>query len=315
MRAPEHLNALRAFEAAARHLSFAMAADELNVTPAAVGQLVRRLEQVIGFELFHRSQSGAARLVLTEAAQAALPELRAGFEHLAGGMARLRAAGGRRRKGLTVTVSFAFGDRWLMPRLDGFRRRYPACELLIDMNTNLSDFSKGDIDVGLRYGAGNWQGLSATYITRDSFFPVCSPALMDGAHPLRSPEDLAHFRLIHDVSLALLPDFRTWRDWFENIGREAPDTSRGLRVNDSTAAYRLAVDGGGVALGRTTLVTQDLVEGRLVRPFGPTLESPLAYYAVCRPQDFDDPMIAAFRDWLVEEGARSETDGRPPGPR
>lgn len=302
MRAPEHLNGLRAFEAAARHLSFALAAEELNVTPAAVGQLVRRLEEVIGVELFHRAQSGPARLLLTEAAEAALPELRAGFQHLAAGMSLLRSARGR--QSLTVTVSFAFGDRWLMPRLDGFRRAHPECELMIDASTNLTDFAVEQVDVGLRYGAGNWPGLAATYFARDAFFPVCSPALLSGTRPLKSPGDLRHHQLIHDTSLASLPDFRTWRDWFEHVGLAPFDGESGLRINDSAAAYRFTIAGEGIALGRTTLVAQDLAEGRLVRPFEPELESPLGYYFVCRPQDADDPMIAAFRNWLVEEAAR-----------
>jgi LysR family glycine cleavage system transcriptional activator len=299
MRAPDHLNALRAVEAAARHQSFALAAEELNVTPAAVGQLVRRLEDSLGVELFHRSQAGPARLVLTEAAQAAIPDLRAGFAHLSAGMERLRAVRGRRT--LAVTVPMAFADKWLLPRLESFRRLHPGCELLIDTSTTLVDFGAQAIDVGIRYGAGIWPGLVAVPFARDAFFPVCSPALLAGEHPLRDPGDLRRHPLIHDSSMASTPAFRTWRDWHAAAGLDPAESERGLRINDSAAAYRMAISGNGVALGRTTLVEQDLADGRLVRPFGPELDCPLAYHAVCRPQDVDDPVIAAFRDWLIGE--------------
>jgi LysR family transcriptional regulator, glycine cleavage system transcriptional activator len=159
MRAPDHLNALRALETAARHQSFALAAQELNVTPAAVGQLVRRLEESLGVELFHRSQAGPARLVVTEAAQAALPDLRAGFASLAVAMDRLRSA--RKRRSFTVTVPSAFAVKWLLHRLDTFSRDHPECELHIDTSTALVDLAAQPVDVGICYGAGVWPGLVA----------------------------------------------------------------------------------------------------------------------------------------------------------
>jgi LysR family glycine cleavage system transcriptional activator len=179
MRAPDHLNSLRAFEAAARHLSFALAAEELHVTPAAVGQLVRRLEEALGVELFHRSQAGPARLLLTEAAQAALPDLRAGFERLSAAMDRLRSA--RTKRTLSVTVSIAFADKWLLHRLERFSHTHPECELRIDTSTTLTNFATEPVDIGIRYGAGVWPGLVATFLTRDAFFPVCSPSLLNVA--------------------------------------------------------------------------------------------------------------------------------------
>ncbi|MFC0408900.1 LysR substrate-binding domain-containing protein [Roseomonas elaeocarpi] len=299
MRAPDHLNALRAVEAAARHGSFVLAAQELNVTPAAIGQLVRRLEESLGIELFHRAQAGPARIVLTAAAGAALPELQAGFRHLAAAMERLRRA--RTRQALAVTVSTAFADKWLLHRLGGFRARHPDCELRIDTNTALVDFAREAVDVGIRYGAGRWPGLVAVPFATDAFFPVCSPSLLRGQHPLRGPGDLRHHQLIHDTSMAATPEFRTWRDWHAAAGLDPKGSERGIQVNDSAAAYRMVMTGGGVALGRTTLVEQDLAEGRLIRPFGPELECPLAYHVVCRPQDAEDPVIVAFWDWLMIE--------------
>ncbi|USI72807.1 LysR substrate-binding domain-containing protein [Sphingomonas morindae] len=299
MRAPDHLNALRAVEAAARHQSFALAAKELNVTPAAIGQLVRRLEETLGVALFHRAQAGPARLVATEAATAAMADLRAGFASLAAAMDRLRGA--RMRPALSVTVPMAFADKWLLPRLARFYRRHAECALQIDTSTALVDFTARAVDVGIRYGAGSWPGLVAVPFARDAFFPVCSPALVSGPHGLRRPEDLKQHALIHDTSMAATPAFPSWRTWYEAAGLDPAASGQGLRINDSAAAYRMAIAGDGVAMGRTTLVADDLREGRLVCPFGPELACPLAYHVVCRPQDADEPTIVALRDWLVEE--------------
>jgi len=301
MRAPDHLNALRAFEAAARHLSFALAAEELNVTPAAVGQLVRRLEEVLGAELFHRSQSGPARLVLTEAAEAALPELQTGFDHLTKAMERLKSA--RSHRVLSVTVSIAFADKWLLHRLNRFEALHQKYELRIDTSYRLVDFTVERFDLGLRYGRGHWPDVASTFFDRDAFFPVCSPSLLEGSHPLRSIEDLRYHPLIHDVSMASEPLFPGWRDWFVHAGLPPGESERGLRINDSAAAFRMVLAGNGIALGRTMLVERDLAEGRLVRPFGPELDCPLGYYLVYRPQDAKDPAIVAFRDWLLSEVA------------
>ncbi|WP_458097885.1 transcriptional regulator GcvA [Roseomonas sp. WA12] len=312
MRAPDHLNALRAFEAAARHLSFALAAEELSVTPAAVGQLVRRLEDILGVELFHRSQAGPARLVLTEAAKAALPDLRAGFGHLSAAMDRLHAS--RERRTLAVTVPSAFADKWLLPRLEGFGRVRPDYALRIDTRTVLADFAAEAIDIGIRYGAGAWPGLTATYLAGETFFPVCSPSLLERPHALAAPEGLRHHSLIHDTSMAAVPEFPTWRDWHTRAGLPAAESERGLHVDDSAAALRMAIAGHGVTLGRSMLVAEDLAAGRLVNPFGPVLDCPLAYYVVCRSGDAADPAIVAFRDWVLGEAGSDGQGAARSGP-
>src|SRR5262245_6426216 len=167
MRAPNHLNALRAFEAAARHLSYVAAAEELNVTPAAVGSLVRGLEAIVGVELFHRATAGPARLELTEAARAVLPELQSGFDHLSVAFERLKAARGQITIGLTVPPAFA--DKWLLPRVERFTADHPSFELRVDTGGRLVDFAAERMDVGIRYGAGRWPGLVATFLLRDAF--------------------------------------------------------------------------------------------------------------------------------------------------
>lgn len=304
MRAPNHLNALRAFEAAARHLSYVAAADELSVTPAAVGNLVRGLEATVGVELFHRSQAGPARLELTEAGQAVLPELQAGFDHLSVAFERLKAS--REQITISITVPPAFADKWLLPRMENFAIHYPSYDLRIDTSGRLVDFAAERMDVGIRYGGGRWPGLVAAFLLRDSFFPVCSPTLLQGEHPLRGPEDLQNHTLIHDRSMASESAFPTWRTWLQAAGFPKINCERGLQINDSAAAYQAAINGSGVALGRTTLVALDLAAGRLVRPFGEALDCELAYYLVHRSKADSDPGIIAFKNWIFAE---AQADG------
>jgi LysR family glycine cleavage system transcriptional activator len=299
MRAPHHLNALRAFEAAARHLSYVAAGDELNVTPAAVGQLVRGLEEALGLELFHRSQAGLSRLVLTEAGRAALPDLQVGFDRLSTAVERMKA--GRSRVAVTVTVPPAFADKWLLARVERFRAHYPEYDLRIDTSGRLVDFTAERIDVGIRYGGGRWPDLKATFLLRDAFFPVCSPALLMGRHPLKSAADLKYHALIHDVSMSSESTFPTWRVWLRNAGFTDIDCDRGLQINDSAAVFQAAIAGNGVALGRTTLVARDLAEGRLVRPFGEALPYDFAYYIVHKEENSAKPAIVAFKEWLLTE--------------
>ena len=300
MRAPNNLNALRAFEAVARHLSYTAAAAELNVTPAAVGQLIRSLETYLDVELFHRSASGPSRLTLTDAARAALPDLQGGFDLLSNGVERIKAS--KSRIAFTLTVPPAFADKWLLWRVERFQRRHPYYDLRIDTSRHLTDFTAERIDVGIRYGAGVWPNLVATFLLRDEFFPVCSLALLRGRHALKTPADLRHHALIHDISMSDFGVFPTWRSWLLHAGcRDAVGTDRGLQLNDSALAIQTAVSGNGVALGRTTLVERDLAEGRLVKPFEAVQGCELAYYLVHRKESGQSAPVLAFKEWLLEE--------------
>ncbi|NOK37810.1 transcriptional regulator GcvA [Corallococcus exercitus] len=300
MSAPEHLNALRAFEAAARHESFSAAAAELHVTPAAVGQLVRSLEESLGTPLFHRGASGHKRLVLTEAAQRALPDIRAGFERLSAGVARLKDVSSTGV--LTVTVSSAFAAKWLLPRLERFQAAWPELDVRLDASTELLDFAARGIDIGVRYGAGGWPGLTAEKLLDEEVFPVCSPALLRQGRRMRRPSDLDGLRLIHDRSVDARSGFATWDAWLEKAGAREVETKRGLRINNSAAVLQAAIDGQGVALARSIMARDDLSAGRLVRLF-PEVEfaSVLAYYVVYRPECATLPKVMAFREWLVRE--------------
>ena len=300
MKTPVHLNALRAFEASARHQSFAAAAAELHVTPAAVGQLVRTLEDGLGSPLFHRTSSGRIRLVPTEAAQRALPELRAGFDRLSVGWERLRE--GSTRGVLTVTVSPAFAAKWLLPRLERFQAQCPDTDIRLDTSLMPVDFVAQRIDIGVRYGAGHWAGLQAEKLMDEEVFPVCSPRLLK-ARRLQKPADLVCQTLIHDLSMEGDPGFPTWTAWLQRAGVEHKAAAgRGLRINNSAAVLQACIDGQGVALARSVMARDDLASGHLVRLF-PTVKliSPLAYFVVSRADCAGLPRIEAFRRWLLSE--------------
>ena len=296
---PVYLNAMRAFEASARHQSFSAAAAELNVTPAAVGQLVRGLEEWLGAALFHRSPGGRSRQVPTELAERALPEIRAGFERLILGLGRLKE--GAADRVLTVTASPAFASKWLLPRIERFHAAWPDTDLRLDTSLKLLDFAAQGIDVGVRYGAGSWPGLVAEKLLDEEIYPVCSPALLR-RHPVRSPVDLATQTLIHDVSVDRQAGFVSWESWFEQVAHLEVHKRRGLRINNSAAVLQAAFEGHGVALARSVMAREDVAAGRLVRLFPDIVfPSPMAYYIVHRPECAGLPRLVEFCNWLRAE--------------
>ena len=303
MKTPIHLNALRAFEASARHQSFSAAAAELNVTPAAVGQLVRSLEDWLGIALFHRATSGRIRLVATEPAERALPDIRAGFDRLTLGFERLKE--GTAAGALTVTVSPAFAAKWLLPRIESFHAQWPDMDVRLDTNLRVVDFVTQRIDIGVRYGAGVWQGLAAEKLMDEEVYTVCSPSLLRDASRLQAPEDLGRETLIHDQSMDDRSDFPTWTAWVQKAEIGCVAAARALKINNSAAVLQAAIDGQGVALARSVMAHDDVAAGRLVRLFPHiTFHSALAYYVVYRPESASLPKVTAFRDWLLDSGKK-----------
>lgn len=299
------LNALRAFEAAARHLSFNAAAEELNVTPAAISHQVKALEADLGVQLFRRLNRAVR---LTDAGQACLPGLRDGFERIAEAVARARQ--GNSVGPLTVTTSPAIAAKWLVPRLERFRDRYPAIDLRIDASMRIVDLVREDVHVGLRYGTGNYPGLHTELLVRTEVFPVCSPKLLKGRHPLRTPADLRHHTLIHDETTTYDPSGPDWAMWLRAAGVIDIDTNRGLRFNQVALALDAAIAGRGVTLARDVFAADDLAAGRLVRPFGKAMPVSFAIYVVIPPPLVAAPKVKAFRDWLFEEAAETAPAGR-----
>jgi LysR family glycine cleavage system transcriptional activator len=288
------LGALHAFEAAARHLSFKAAAEDLHVTPGAISQQVKLLEDRLGVSLFIRR---ARAVELTEAGRLLLTPTQRAFSLLADAVARVRAADDT--KALTVSVLPSFAALWLVPRLGSLRARHPELDLRISATPKLADLERDDVDVVIRYGLGRYPGLHVEHLLAEDLFPVCSPELLEGAVPLKEPADLARHTLLHDELR------QEWPLWLQAVGIKDVDASRGPSFSLWELALQAAVAGQGVALGRSLLVTQYLKAGQLVRPFPISSASDFGYYLVCMPERLTESKIAAFRAWLRDEVAHS----------
>ena len=285
------LNGLRAFEAAARHLSFTAAATELNVTQTAISHQIRRLEAELGIRLFVRQNRS---LTLTPEAREYLPGIRAAFNDLRLATDRLLRKDSDRV--LTVSTLASFAAKWLLPRLSSFQQAHPEIDVRITSSTSLVDFRRDDVDAAIRYGRGHWVGLRADWLTADELFPVCSPALLKGDKPLQSPKDLADHTLLH-TSGGYDDD---WRLWLTAAGQPSDiSKQRGLSFDLILMTVQAAIDGLGVALGRTTYVEGDIAKGRLVVPFKMALPADAGFYLVSPQARAESPKLSAFRQWLL----------------
>ena len=289
------LNALRAFESAARHGSFVEAANELFVTPAAISHQVRTLEDVLGVVLFTRMARG---LRLTEEGRAFLPELTKGFAHLA--RASQLARGGGLAGRVVVSAIPSFAQLWLLPRLHDFYDRYPEIDLELIAELRSADFAREEVDVGLRYGLGSYPGLASVQLLREEVFPVCAPGLLNRG-PLRRFADLRHHRLLHDIYISGAEPTLTWARWLRDAGVSDIDPTRGPKFSDAIMMIEAAARGYGVALGRTALVADLLAAGRLVRPFAQALPADYAYYLVMSEASAARPRVQAFVRWAQEQ--------------
>lgn len=296
------LNAVRAFEAAARHLSITRAAAELHVTPAAVSHQVRALEDFLGVPLFRRENRS---VLLTDAAQACLPELTQGLSLISQGLGRARRT--RASGAITISVAPSFGAKWLMPRIERFREAWPGIDVRIDASPRLANFRDDDVDVAIRYGPGGYEGVNAERLVDEEVFPVCSPRLLEGEHPLRTPDDLRHHQLLH-IDWGTYETWPDWEMWLLSAGVEGVDTSRGLRFTLSSMAVQAAIAGNGVALGSRVLVEDDLAAGRLVKPFEHSVPVDFCYYLVYPEDATADERLAAVIEWLKAEARRPAAD-------
>ncbi len=291
------LKPLRAFEAAARHLSFTKAAEELHVTQAAISHQVKTLEDSLQTQLFRRFNR---RLMLTDAGQTYLPALTAALDQIDAATRRLRADD--RSGDLKVSVATSLAAKWLLPRLLRFRQQHPDIDVMVSASDKLVDFSRDDMDMGIRYGRGVYPGLRVDKLMQDTVFPVCSPVLLQGPPPLREPADLRHHTLLHEEwgETINAPD---WPAWLAAAGVTGVNPDRGPRYSHSSLSLQAAIDGQGVALARSSLVGLDLEAGRLMQPFGPVLPTNYACYVVSPEAAAERPKIKAFRDWLLEQAA------------
>lgn len=303
------LAALRAFESAARHLSFKKAADELHVTPAAISQQIKALESYLGVALFHRLTRA---LELTAQGVAMLPKVREGFECLALAVDSTRRAGDGM---LTVTAPPSFAARWLVPRLPGFSAAHPEIRLrlasgadsvdrkgeALRLDDDSWDLRDAGCAVDIRYGTGNYPGMCVEPLFAPQWFPVCSPRLPSAARPLAVPEDLRHHVLIHDETINDEERQPGWREWLVNAGLDGINAERGPRFSNALLAVEAALEGQGVVLALKPLVAADIAAGRLIVPFEIGAPSPYAYFLVMRKAVADRPAVHAFRDWLLGE--------------
>ena len=295
------LNALRAFEAAARHLSLTRAAEELHVTPAAVSHQVKSLEDYLGVKLFRRTNRS---LLLTDAGQASLPGLREGFDRLAEAMEAVRATD--ECGPLTVTVPPSFGAKWLVARLERFTAKHPGFDVRLDASMRVVDLVREGVDLAVRYGAGDYPGMRVDCLLDEVAIPVCSPALVTGDRPLREPADLCGHTLLH-YTAPYDESFPDWAMWLRAAGVTTCDLGRGPTFSMASMAVQAAIDGQGVALVGDVLVADDIAAGRLVRPFELSFPVKFAYYVVSPLASADRPRVAAFREWLLEEARAIRT--------
>ena len=312
------LNALKAFEAAARHLSVKKAAVELNVTPAAVSHQIRTLEEYLNVQLFHRFNRA---LELTDAAKACLPKLREGFDCLVQAVDRLRThtSGGM----LTVSAAPSFAARWLMPRLHRFIAAHPEIDVRIsarmrrksvDGKVDVAERATvetwlDDSDVAILYGHGHYPGLDVHKLLPLTVTPICSPQLLSGAHPLRTPDDLHHYMLLHDDTGEMYDGVSFWEVWLSAAGVQGIDPRRGARFSHAVLAFEAAMDAVGVVASMPALAAEDIAAGRLVMPFDLRVPLVSAYYLVCEPHAKTRPAVAAFSDWLIAEASKDLADG------
>jgi len=304
------LNALRAFEAIARHLSFAKAADELHVTPAALSHQMRALEDQLGLELFHRRTRA---IELTDAGRLIYPGLQSGFETVRNAMRQLERT--RDRNVLVISATPGLVAKWLMPRLWRFLQAHPEIDARISATLKLADFEADGVDAAIRLSKGINPALHMEKLFDDAMLPVCAPALIEQG--LRSPADLGRFPLIHYDFATSQHAPPNWADWFAAVRLDGIDATRGLRVNVADHALDAAVSGAGVSLSHKLIASDDVHAGRLITPFGPELPLASTCHFVCPKGHEARPNIRIFRDWLFAEMAETKAkwaaSASPPG--
>lgn len=282
------LNSLKSFEAAGRLLSFTLAAQELNVTQAAVSHQIKVIEDYLGVLLFVRNPR---QLALTPQGKALLPDVIEAFDKVSS------AVGSISQEPVTNLISVrlapSFAAKWLSPRLKYFWLQYPEIDLCMYHAHAPVDFEREQIDLAVTYGKGDWPGVVAERLLSLDFFPVCSPAFMHNDKPLREIRNLRYYTLLHDAN------YECWSDWLALAGMDDIPANKGSIIDDTNVLIQAALDGQGIALGSTTFVEDHLQSGRLVKPFDITLENEFAYYVVCPQAHLQNPAVRAFKEWLL----------------
>jgi LysR family glycine cleavage system transcriptional activator len=280
-------------------MSFSRAADELHVTPAAISHQVHALEEDLGVRLFHRMNRS---IELTTSAQILLPGLSDAFAGIQSAVGRLRTHNDTGT--LTVTASPSLAAKWLVLRLHRFQEQHPEVDVRISATDEVVDLTRGDFDIAIRYGCGKYPGLEVELLFTNEVFPACSPRLLTGGPPLRTPEDLSRHTLIHDQAVERDPFVPTWAMWLKAAGVKDAPAAAGLTFNSMSLAHDAAIAGQGVVLAYSNIAAADLAAGRIVRLFSLALPDPFAYYIVTAPGTLERPKVQAFRNWLRQEADR-----------
>lgn len=296
------VGALRTFDVAARHLNLSAAAEDLSVTHAAVSRQVKQLEQRLGVKLFERLPRG---LKLTAHGALLAEGTRQAFDRLASALEDVSVPAVRRK--LTVSTFSSLAARWLMPRVQSFSALFPQIDLQVMTTARLVDFAREDVDIGIRFGSGQYPGLHVVPMFKPREIVICSPALLKRGPALETFADLKHHMLLHDDS------HRSWTRWLEAAGAKGVNARRGIICGDRNSMLQAALEGQGVGIASEVFAHNDLVAGRLVRVFDVEVAAEFAIYAVCVPRRLKDPVVAGALDWLVRE-AQSSPDAHPPAP-
>jgi LysR family glycine cleavage system transcriptional activator len=291
---------LRAFDVAARHLNLSAAAEEMNVTHAAVSRQVKQLEERLGVKLFERLPRG---LRLTAHGALLAEGTRQAFDRLASAVEDVSIPAVRRK--LTISTFASFAARWLMPRIGGFSELFPEADLQVITDTRLVDFAREDVDIGIRFGSGKYPSLHVVPLFKPQEIVVCAPTLLERGPPLRQYADLKHYTLLHDDS------HRSWIRWLDRVGAQGVNPRRGIICGDRNSMLQAALAGQGLALASEVFAAADLEAGRLVKVFDVEVASAYAIYAVCLPRRLDDPIVSGALDWLQREAAPSHDAHRP----
>ncbi len=289
------LNALKAFEASARQLSFTRAAEELFVTQAAISHQIKSLEEYLGLKLFMRKNRA---LLLTEEGQSYYLDIKDVFNLLNDATERLLARGAK--GAITVSLQPSFAIQWLVPRLSRFNQLHPEIDVRIKAVDQEDGSLTEDVDVAIYHGRGRWPNVHADKLHTEYLVPVCSPLLLQGAKPLNSIEDFTQHTLLHDTSR------RDWKRWFKDADIKATNVNHGPIFSHSAMVVQAAVYGQGIALAQSVLAKPEIDAGRLVMPVEHKLVSKDAFYLVCRESQVEVGKIAAFRDWVLETVAEEQ---------
>jgi LysR family transcriptional regulator, glycine cleavage system transcriptional activator len=293
---------LRAFDVAARNLNLTAAAEEMNVTHAAVSRQVKQLEGRLGVQLFERLPRG---LKLTVHGALLAEGTREAFDRLAAALEDVSAPAVRRK--LTISTFSSLATRWLMPRVQSFSALFPETDLQVSTTSRLVDFSREDVDIALRFGGGQYPGLHVRPMFKPKEIAVAAPSLLKRGPPLKTFADLKAYTLLHDDS------HRTWTRWLEAVGAKGVNPRRGVICGDRNSMLAATVEGGGIGITSEVFAAGELKSGRLVKVFEAEVSAAFGIYAVCSPRRLNDPLIAGTMDWLVRE-AQASPDAHPPAP-